>query len=105
MQNKIQTIYKPNASKPVYKFNLKGELVHTYPRTTDAIHGEHIMYNKLKELISSGNCLRDHTFSFSIDQKKEINRVVALTIDQADQMPWETKNGMFDISGWGKVCL
>jgi hypothetical protein len=100
-----QPNYRPNACKPVYKFNKAGELVHTYNRTTDAVREEHIMYTKLKALIQSGNILRDHTFSFSLDTKCKLNSDDIHIINQSDQMPWESDNGMFDISGWGKVCL
>jgi hypothetical protein len=106
MNSKEQTIFKPNASKPVYKFNLSGELVHTYPRTTDAIQGEHIMYAKLKELIASGNSLRHHIFSFSMHNGRPIREnELSLNPDTNGRMPWESANGMFHISGWGKVCL
>lgn len=108
MKNKEQTIFKPNASKPVYKFNLSGELVHTYARTTDAIKGEHIMYNKLKELIASGGSLRDHRFSFQMHNGFPIREDYLGSIPDNEyecRQAWESANGMFDISGWGKVCL
>ena len=102
MHNNEQVNYKPNASKPVYKFNLKGELVHTYDRITDAIHQEHVSHSRMSELLCSGIPLRGHIFSRSVNMdKSEVAHQPSLN----DQMPWEADNGMFDIGGWGKVCL
>lgn len=64
------------------------------------------MYNKLKELIASGNSLRGHCFAFSIENGWPIREKCYTLIPDTDGlMPWETENGMFDISGWEKVCL
>ena len=102
MHNNEQPNYKPNSCKPVYKFNLKGELVHIYNRITDAIHGEHVSHAKMSDLLCSGNPLRGHTFSRSenMDKGETINKAFS-----DDQMPWESDNGMFDITGWGKICF
>lgn len=94
--------YKPNSSKPVYKFNSDGELVHKYDRITDAIHGEHVSHAKMSDLLCSGIPLRGHTFSRSASREPTEH-----TTDNHndDQMPREADNGMFDISGWGKICF
>jgi len=102
MHNNEQPNYKPNSSKPVYKFNLKGELVYVYDRITDAIHGEHVSHAKMSDLLCSGNPLRGHTFS-PYETMSTQNGVMAKYND--DQMPWESDNGMFDITGWGKICF
>lgn len=104
MKNNEQVNYKPNASKPVYKFNAAGELVHTYPRITDAIKSERIALSKLNNLVSSTIPLRGHTFSMSMNKETSI-QIGNMVPDGEDQMPWESDNGMFDISGWGKVCF
>lgn len=102
MKNNEQTIFKPNASKPVYKFNLNGDLVHTYHRITDAIHQEHVSHSRMSELMISGIPLRGHIFSSNqnMDRSEGVHQQ-----SMNDRMPWEADNGMFDISGWGKVCF
>jgi len=102
MKNNEQVNYKPNSCKPVYKFNTKGELVYTYERITDAIHQEHVSHSRMSELLCSGNPLRGHIFSRSMNMDRSEG---AYQPSFNDQMPWEADNGMFDISGWGKCCF
>jgi len=101
MTQSAENYNRPNVSKPVYKFNLKGELVHTYPRTTDAIKGERVSGAKMKDLVTSNITFRGHVFSMSINREASATDT---NTEDCDEMPWES-NGMFDISGWGKVCL
>lgn len=103
MMNITPANYQPNRCKPVYKFNLEGELVHTYLRTIDAMKGEHITGSKLKELTKSRMAFRGYIFSMSPDIDAVVREDDNTTASD-DEMPWES-NGMFDISGWGKVCL
>lgn len=96
--------FKPNCRKPIYKFNAAGELVHTYSRITDAIKQERIALSKLNNLVSSSIPHKGHTFSMKIDKPSLYTQGDPLPAGE-EQLPWESDNGMFDISGWGKVCF
>lgn len=105
MQSNITDNYRPNSCKSVYKFNRKGELAHTYTSMTDAVKGERIAHGKLKELISSKNLLRGQYFSRVLNESRiTVEATTSSTHGEALEL-WETENGMFDISGWGKVCF
>jgi hypothetical protein len=101
----IEANYKPNSCKPVYKFNREGKIVHTYDSMTDAVKGERVAHGKLKELISSKNLLRGHYFSKDWNESAVPVNGSSFSTESEDLELWETENGMFDITGWGKVCF
>ncbi len=101
----IEASYHPNSCKSVYKFNGQGKIVHTYTSMTDAVKGEHIAHGKLKELIASKNLLRGHYFSQVLNESHVPAKASAFSKQSEDLELWETENGMFDISGWGKACF
>jgi len=105
MMNITPINYRPNSCKSVYKFNLKGEVVHTYTSMTDAVKGERIAHGKLKELMSSKNLLRGHYFSRVLNESRITANATALSTQSESLELWETENGMFDITGWGKICF
>jgi hypothetical protein len=95
--------YQPNSCKPVYKYTSKGKLATTYNSMTEAIKGEHVAYGKLKDLISSGDLLRNHFFS--LVPKEPASRPVNGEVESRERELWETETGMFNIAGWAKICF
>ncbi|SEV88752.1 hypothetical protein SAMN05428988_0140 [Chitinophaga sp. YR573] len=97
---KINKGFRAKAGTPIYKFDLNGEMVHTYTSIHDAMMHEHKSYQSLMAAVDSGEEMNGHHFSTG----KQYNKGDRKPTHDGKKEPWET-DGFFNIDGWRKVCF
>jgi hypothetical protein len=81
--------------RPIYQYNLKGELTNTFPMAKDALKDLHINPKSFRDIVDRNGVIEGHIYSWSSEG------VTPATVRQdKDSEPWED-NGYFNIAMWG----
>jgi hypothetical protein len=88
---------------PIYKWSAQGKLVKAYESFNATIAAERMGNHKFLQALSTGAIFCGHYWTRSPD--KPVIRKGHIQVKNEAEMPqpWEGKDGLFNIEGWGRV--